>query len=130
MGFRKGAWATVWAVDPKTSGVTTVRISVSHKNKETGQYDQDFSGFVSFIGADNAAKATRLKERDRIRLGETDVETKYDAKTNKTYTNYKCFGFEFEDSGGGTGTNSPLEEDFMKVPEGNEEEGLPFDSPY
>ena len=66
MGFRKDAYATVWKVEPRSNTMTTCRISISRKNKQTGEYEQDFGGFVSFIGTAAASVAARLKERDRL----------------------------------------------------------------
>ena len=94
MGFRPGAYATVWAVEPKTDTWTKVRLSVSMKDKNTGQYDQKFSGFVEFVGTATANKAKQLKERDRIRLGDIDVESRYKSETKETFYNFKCFSFE------------------------------------
>lgn len=96
MGFRTGSYAKVWGVEPKSDTATTIRLSVSRKNKQTGEYTQDFSGFVSFIGTAAAKKAACLKEGDRIKLGDVDVTTKYNAEKKITYTNYKCFSFDIE----------------------------------
>lgn len=95
MGFRSNAIATIWDVDPKER-FTKVRLNVSRKNRDTGEYEQDFSGFVMMVGAANA-KAQRLKERDRIRLGDVDVTTTYNKEQQKEYVNYKCFDFEMAD---------------------------------
>lgn len=48
------------------------------------------------IGQANA-KAQKLKERDRIKLGDVDVTTTYDKERGKEYVNYKCFDFEMAD---------------------------------
>lgn len=91
MGFRNTAFATVWTVEPKERS-TKVRISVSRK-KQDGTYETDFSGYCSFIG--NAhAKASRLRERDRIQLKEVDVSTLYDKEKNTTYTTFKVYDFD------------------------------------
>lgn len=42
MGFRTGAFAKVWEVTPMSDTSTKVRISVSRKNKQSGEYEQDF----------------------------------------------------------------------------------------
>lgn len=94
MGFRKDAYATVWSVEPTSDTYTKVRISVSRKNKSTGEYETDFSGFVSFVGTAAAKKAAQLKEKDRIRLGDVDVTTRYDKENGTSYTNYKVFSFD------------------------------------
>lgn len=49
MGFRTGAYAKVWEVTPMSDTSTKVRLSVSRKNKQTNEYEQDFSGFVLAI---------------------------------------------------------------------------------
>ena len=93
MGFRTGAYATCFGVEPGKGNFTKVRLSISKKNKETGQYEQDFSGYCTFIGNAHAL-ATRLKERDRIKLGDIDVSNTYDKEAKKEYVNYKVFSFE------------------------------------
>ena len=94
MGLHKDGYATVWEATKKSDTMTTVRLSTSRKNKLTDQYEQDFSGFVAFVGADNASAAARLNEKDRIKLGNIDVTTKYDKEKGREYVNYTCFGFE------------------------------------
>ena len=104
MGFRTGAYCTVWDVDPKTDTFTKVRLSVSKKNKATGEYETEFSGFVSFVGTATAKKAAALKPKDRIKLGDVDVTNIYDNESKREYVNYKCFNFETD---GGRGSVSP-----------------------
>ena len=99
MGFRTGAYAKCWSVEPKTDSITRLRISVSKKNKSTGEYEQDFSGFATVFGSAAAKKAAGLKEGDRIKLGDVDVSTTYDKERNKEYINYKIFSFELSDEG-------------------------------
>lgn len=110
MGFRTNSFATVWSVEPKSDVNTNVRLSISRKNKQTGEYEQDFSGFVAFIGSANAQKAARLKERDRIKLGGVDVSTTYNADKKITRTNYKCFSFEPENTVATAMSNEPQPE--------------------
>ena len=100
MGFRTGAYAKVWKVEPFSDTSVKLRISISRKNKQTGEYEQDFSGFVNAIGTAAAKKAAVLKEGDTIKLGDVDVTTKYDKAKEVTYTNYKIFSFEVD--GGNT----------------------------
>lgn len=97
MGFRQGGYMTVWSAEPsKTGNTTRVRLSSSRKNKKTDEYEQDFSGFCTFIGdAHEAAKY--LKEKDRIKILECDVGTTYDKEKKTEYVNYKVFGFEMAD---------------------------------
>jgi hypothetical protein len=97
MGFRVGAYATCWSVEQGQGNFSKVRLSISRKNKE-GVYEQDFSGFCTFIGTAHAM-ADKIHEKDRIKLGDVDVSTTYDKAKNKEYVNYKVFSFEFADSG-------------------------------
>ena len=108
MGFRAGAYATCFSVEPGKGNFTKVRLSVSKKNKETGQYEQDFSGYCTFIGNAHAL-ASRLKERDRIKLGDVDVSNSYDKETKKEYVNYKVFSFELVSGGTGSTAGSQAE---------------------
>jgi len=103
MGFRQGGYCSVWSVEPgRTGNITKVRLSSSRKNKQTDEYEQDFSGFCTFIGKANE-KARGLKEKDRIKILECDVSTNYDKEKKKEYVNYKVFDFEM--SGGGAPTS-------------------------
>lgn len=72
---------------------TKLRMSVSRKNKQTGEYEQDFSGFVLAVGTMAARKALSLEKGARIKIGDCDVTTKYDPQKKVTYTNYKLFSF-------------------------------------
>ena len=97
MGFRKDSWATIWQITPQSDVLTKGRISTSRKNKVTGEYETDFSGYVSFCGTLAAKKATSLRERDRIRLGDVDVTNRYNKENGQTYTNFAIFSFELPD---------------------------------
>lgn len=124
MGFRTGAYAKVWEVTPMSDTSTKLRLSVSRKNKQSGEYEQDFSGFVLCIGSAAAGNALKLKEGSRIKLGDCDVSTKYDAEKKITYTNFKLFSFEAAD-GDSPQTNNA--EPQPTVDEGEVDENrLPF----
>lgn len=106
MGFRNGAYATCWQHENKSDKWTKLRISVSRKNQETGQYEEEFAGWVDCIGTACAQKAARLKERDRIRLLKTDVRTSKrtgDDGNTKWFTNFVLTEFEMADGSGSTG---------------------------
>lgn len=109
MGFRKGAYAKCWEVSPVGDTSTKVRLSTSYKDKQTGEYEQDFSGFVMFIGSACAAKAAKLAKGDRIRLGDVDVTTKYVEEKKTTYTNFKVFSFDTQSEIDGGGEAAPDE---------------------
>ena len=128
MGFRKDAFCTVWSVDPVSDVQTKARISISRKDKQTGEYTEDFSGFVSFFGTAAAKKAATLKERDRIKLGDVDVRSKYDKAKNITYYNFNVYSFEVQNgtAGGRSGGAQPSSPQ-PTVDEGNiDDSRLPF----
>lgn len=89
MGLKVGCIATVWQVEPKGK-YTRVRFSTSKKNKDTNTYETDWSGFANFVGQANTEVA-KLKEKDRIKVEEFEVTTKYDAEKKVAYTNYSVF---------------------------------------
>lgn len=108
MGFRNGAYAMVSAgrdkdgsavnpVRPMSDSWTKVRLYISYKDKETGQYESEFSRFADFFGTANAKKALSLKDKDRIKLTSTDYTEKYDKDKGQLYQNWKVFGFEKQD---------------------------------
>jgi len=104
MGFKNGAYATVWETKPVSNSVTEVRLSTNKKNKD-GSYEQDFSGFVRFVGADVAQRALSLKSKDRIKLDSVEVTNRYDKDKKITYTNCAAFGFELANQNGNSGGN-------------------------
>ncbi len=126
MAFRNNAYATVWSIEPGRGNFTKCRISTSRKNKETDQYEQDFSGFITMIGQAHA-KAQNLRERDRIKLLDIDVTSRYDKERAREYINFNCFDFAMADQpaqsapagSGGSVESNPVEGDCS-------EEDLPF----
>ena len=107
MGFKSNAYCTVWSCEPGKGNFMNVRLSISRKNKETGEYEDEFSGFCMFIGAAKA-KAEKLKERDRIKLGDTDVTRRYDKEKNREYYTFKVFDFEMADEAGRATQSAPV----------------------
>ena len=109
MGFRVGSYATVWSVEPKTDAWTKINITVSRKNKDTGEYDTEFRGFVDCFGTAVAKKAAALTSGDRIKLGDIDVKTSYDKQKEISYTNFQLFNFELtsNESGDATAKKEP-----------------------
>lgn len=97
MGFKTGAYAKIWQVTPRSETVTELRISTSRKNKDSGEYEQDFGGYVRCVGTACAAKAASLAEGDKIRIGDVEVTRRYDKEAQKEYTNFTVFSFEKDD---------------------------------
>ena len=98
LGFKQNSFATIWSIEPVRDTITKAKITTSKKNKNTGEYETDFSGFITFLGTAAASKAAKLKEKDRIRLGDVDVTRKWDKEKQKEYINFNVFSFEMADS--------------------------------
>lgn len=125
MGFRNGAYATIWEVKDGKGNYADVRISISKKNKQTNEYETDFNGFVRFIG-DAGKKVKNYKEKDRVKLGDCDVTNHYDKEKRVTYTNCAVFSFEDSESSGGNGGILNGSDGFMNIPDDVNDSGLPF----
>lgn len=126
MGFRNGAYATVWEVRKEEDrNYSSARISISRKNKDTQEYETEFSAWVRMIGQANDL-AQNLEERARIKIGECDVRNSYDKEKNVTYTNYAVFSIEMAD-GSKPAENEPQADDdgFIEVPD-NVDTELPW----
>lgn len=97
MGFRNGAYATLWKIDKAKNLVVRefpnyaeIYISISVKNNFTNKYEVDFSSKVRCIGkAFEKIKKTFLKEKDKIQLLDVETTNKY-----KPYCNYICYDLE------------------------------------
>ena len=124
MGFRPGAYAKVWSVKPVTDTKTDIRIAISYKDKNSGEYKTDFEGFVSCCGANAAKTAANLKEGDRIKLGDVDMVRIYNKDTKTTFENWKLFSFDvMSDSNPKT---SSVTEDNSVEGDSEPDERLPF----
>lgn len=95
MGFKNSAVATVWKIKDSDgeNRFRDVQISTSRRNKKTGEYESDFSGYVRFV-ANAVAGVEDLKEKDRIILKNVDVSRRYDKKKRKEFVNFTVFGWE------------------------------------
>ena len=126
MGFRKDTYAKVWEIEAISDTRTKIRLSTSRKNKQTQQYEQDFSGFVSFVGSAVAKKAANLKEGALIKLGDVDVTTYYDKEKQKSYTNFSCFSFELRDDSVTNSESKSVDDGEPDVEPEATEEALPY----
>lgn len=126
MGFKKNSYATIWSVEPKSDVNTKGRISISKKNKQTGEYETDFSGFVNFLGTAAAKKASTLKEKDRIKLVDIDVNARYVKEKNTTYYNFNIFSFETADEYNADRNSGFSNDPQPTVDDGELDRGLPF----
>lgn len=132
MGFRNNTYATVWEVDVKSDTFTSGRISISHKNKETGEYETDFTSYVGFVGTAISKRAASLQPKARIKLKSVDVTNKYDKETKKNYYSFKIYDFEILDSNNSDSPSETASEEQSFEVDSNQEEGdgsgkaLPF----
>lgn len=126
MGFRQDAYAKVWRKEDK-GNYHVVQMSTSKKNKQSGQYETDFSSnFVRFIGTAHE-QMKDLDDGARIKIGNCEVTNKYDKEAKKEYTNFLVFSFELADGEAPKQTAKPkVENKIEDIPEGVDEE-LPFD---
>lgn len=137
-----GGMIRVWSVEDKGK-YSTARISISKKNKDTETYTTEFSdGFVRLVGqAHNVFKNVVIDEKKGvsariINCDVTNVYTTPDGKVNYT-PNWTIFAVELFD--GNTNTNNKGKsnansakptsgkDDFMNIPEGVDDEELPFE---
>ena len=77
MAFRTNGYATVWEVKKGNGNYTDARISTSRKDKQSGEYVTDFSGWVRFIGTAHQMVGN-LNVKDRIKIGDCEVTNTYD----------------------------------------------------
>ena len=131
MGFRNGAYAKIWETDVKEK-YTVASVSISKKNKQTNQYETDFSSkFVRLIGGAHAfVKNANIPSNGlSVKIKECEVTNKYDKETKKEYTNFLIYAFEEDESESKPepkkSKNVTGKEDFMQIPDGLDEE-LPF----
>lgn len=138
MGFRQGAYAKVWRVEDR-GNYSVAQISVSKKNKETGQYETEFQhNFVRLVGTahDLGKNIEEVQGGTSIKITSCDVTNRYDKEKQQEYVNFVIFGFEFPDNNNGNsgGSKKPAsskkpakktpDNGFMNIPDGIEE--LPF----
>lgn len=125
MGFRTGAYATVWEITPMSDTRTKIRLSTSKKNKSTGEFEQDFSGSVMFVGTANASRALALNRKDRIKIGDCDVTVKQSNDKKTWFTNFTVFSFEEASSSGNNAATT--EPEVTTVDDGElDDSKLPF----
>ena len=99
MGFSNEKYATIKEITNVTEYYTEGKINISSKNKKTGNYDLEFSGYVRFFY--DAHKSKPLPGQ-RIFLKRTDTITCYrDKEGNIQYLKYpqfKVYEYELQES--------------------------------
>ena len=124
-----GCTCTFWKVQRVADNGKTcdVQISISKKNKQSGEYETDFSGFVKFCGENLVKFAQSLQEKDKIDIDSFELTNKYDKEKNTTYYNVAVFAAKKHewDNNGNNNKQSSKSDDFMNIPDGIDE-SLPF----
>ena len=99
MGFTNEKYATIKEITNVTEYYTEGRITISSKNKKTGNYDPEFSDYVRFFY--DAHKSKPLQGQ-RILLKRTDTITCYrDKEGNIKYLQhpqFKVYEYELQES--------------------------------
>lgn len=95
MSLRSGAYATIWEVR-NNNGTVSVNLSTSRKDKTTGNYVTDWSGWMT-VYADQDAML-QLPRKTRIIIGDFAVSNRYDKETHQTNTHYSLFGYRLVDT--------------------------------
>ena len=108
MAFGNGQFMKIWEVADKGS-YTEVSMSSSKKNKQTGEYETDFSSkYVRFVGK---AKLQNPMKGQRIKITECSVSNIYYNKDGERQflknPNYVVFSYELQQDGAQGNTYVP-----------------------
>ncbi len=137
MGFSVGRYAKIWKLEDK-GNYAVANMSISRKDKESNTYKIEFKdGYVAIVGrAYEELKGVVVDEHGglTIKIVSCDVTNVYTGKDGKVSykPHFSIFALELpnDDNGGqapkkaDTSASETVEE-FMGVPDGDEEE-LPF----
>lgn len=119
MGFRTGAYATIWETK-NVNGRVDAKMSTNRKQQD-GTYKQDWNGWVRLYG--EATKLDGAPARTRIRLGDIDVTNNYDKAKGVTYTNYIMYSYSDVDAQ----TNQPKQVNRKPAPVVSDDpDAMPF----
>ena len=91
--FSAGSYAKIWEIKAINANYSDIRISTSKKDKETGEYKQDFGGYVRMVGQAHKAMET-LKESDSFKIIRCGVENHYNKEKKTTYNTFVIFEVE------------------------------------
>lgn len=89
------------------------------------KYETDWSNkFVRLVGT-AAKQAESLNNGDSVKIESCEVTSKWSKEQNKEFVNYVIFAFD-NNQGTSSKSNPTSEGGFMNIPDGVEDEGLPF----
>lgn len=99
MAFGNGQFVKIWDVTDKGT-YTEVSMSSSRKNKQTGEYEMDFSSkYVRFIGK---AKLQNPMKGQRIKITESSVQNIYYKNGERQFLKnpvFIVFSYELQQDG-------------------------------
>lgn len=154
-GLRNNCYATLWSAKPYGK-IYFVQCTVSHKNKTTGQYENDFTGTVKFCGeaatevaklglAEKYDKDNPVKQNVKILSTETNsffnknkldkflpmangnTELEYFIRDAVNERPVTVWSFEIPDNNTNSKKSVDKAEDVTEIPDdADEDEGLPF----
>ena len=136
MRFGTGKYAKIWELKKGNGNYYTAEMSTSKKAKDKNgneiiengktKYETDWSDkFVRLVG-EAARAAEGLSAGSSVKIGNCEVTNKYDKEKKVTYTNYVIFSFEDNNSSRNTYSKSSTGGGFMNIPDGVEDDDLPF----
>lgn len=133
---------SVFGIYPNQKSDKLCQISgaTSIKRRDTGEYETDFSGFCSCIGATAVQKALGLKiekgKPARIRLLDVEVKHTFEGEGSDRkvkYVNYNIYDFDFGEGSPQRSTpathtarNDEMNPAYEGLSDDPDEEGLPF----
>ncbi len=135
MGFRSGAYSKIWSIEKGNGNYYVADMSTSKKMKDRdgneiqengkAKYETDWSNkFVRLVGT-AAKQAESLKSGDSVKIESCEVTSKYDKDKGKEFVNYVIYAFD--NSQNNSSNSTPASGNgFMNIPDGVEDEGLPF----
>lgn len=107
--FSAGSYAKIWEIKAINEKYSDIRISTSKKDKNTGEYSQDFGGFVRMVGQAHS-QMQYLNEGDRFKIVRCGVENSYNKEKKTTFNNFIIFEIESDEALASSGASAADEE--------------------
>lgn len=122
--FGNDAKGRIWKFSKIEDKYADCQFSTSAKNRQSGEWETDFSANIRIIGKDKVDKIRNVvipKGGIKIQITKCGVTRIYDREKDTNYERFLVFDFLLEDEP----QQAVNADDFMIIPEGIEEE-LPF----
>ena len=123
--FTNDSYAKIWKITPKKEGAKSlsVQLSTSFKNKQTGQYEVDFSGYALLIGKAFEKAEKDLQAGDRIKILNCGCKQIWDKQKSQNNTTFLIFDMEIQTE---HKIKDASDDKFVPLPDNDDE--LPFAS--